>query len=192
MNKQWQKLLLSDSVLWNEVSLRRPGKPAQLFPRFLNKHKSMRSLTINDTSYFKMIHDKLRMITRGLPKLERLCLHRRMRLKNPDGPEDVPKLLGGVRGKHLAMLTHLSLDKLEAHTTGQLLALTSPSLQVLDLQGFLGKHLNETMIQQTWPSLRKLRLKKRDDDFDRNMNHGQLNMVSNLPQILPSHHLLTL
>lgn len=176
VNKKWQKLLLSDSVLWNEVSLGRPGKPARLFPRFLNKHKSIRSLTINDTTYFKMTHDKLQMIMRGLSNLERLCLHRRIRLNNPDGPEDVPKLLGGVRGKHLAMLTHLSLDKLDARTTGQLLALTSLSLQVLDLQGFLGKHLNEIMIQQPWPSLRKLRLKKRNDDFDPQVKHGKLYM----------------
>ncbi|KAK3403193.1 hypothetical protein B0T20DRAFT_400264 [Sordaria brevicollis] len=191
VNKKWQKLLLSDSVLWNEVSLGRPGKPARFFPRFLNKHKGMRSLTIHDTSYFKMSHDKLEMIMRGLPKLERICLHRRMRLNNPYGPKDVPKLLGGVKGKHLAMLTHLSLDQLDTRTTGQLLALTSTSLQVLDLQGFSGKHLDEIMKQQSWPSLRKLRLKKRDDDADLNIINGQLNLngLMNLTPYLEELHI---
>lgn len=184
MSKKWQKLVLSDSVLWSKVSLGRPGKPGRLFPKFLNKHKNIRCLTINDTSYFKMTHDKLQMIMRGLPSLERLSLHRRMRLNNPDGPEDVPKLLGGVQGKHMTKLTHLSLNKLDAHTAGELLALISPSLQVLDLQGFLGKNLNGIMTRQSWPSLRKLRLKLSDDDYDPRIHLGQLNMVSNLPPTL--------
>ncbi|ESA42543.1 hypothetical protein GE21DRAFT_7710 [Neurospora crassa] len=176
VSKKWQKLVLSDSVLWSKVSLGRPGKPGRLFPKFLNKHKNIRSLTINDTSYFKMTHDKLQMIMRGLPSLERLSLHRRMRLNNPDGPGDVPKLLGGVQGKHLTKLTHLSLNKLDAHTAKELLALTSPSLQVLDLQGFSGKNLNGIMTRQPWPSLRKLRLKLSDDDYDPRIHLGQLNM----------------
>ncbi|KAJ4419034.1 hypothetical protein N0V85_001206 [Neurospora sp. IMI 360204] len=174
VSKKWQKLVLSDSMLWSKVSLGRPGKPGRLFPRFLNKHKNIRSLTINDTSYFKMTHDKLQMIMRGLPNLERLSLHRRMRLSNPDGPEDIPKMLGGVQGKHLTKLTHLSLNKLDAHTAGELLPLTSPSLQVLDLQGFFGKDLNTIMTRQPWPSLRKLRLRMPDDDYEPRI--GELNM----------------
>ncbi|CCC11278.1 unnamed protein product [Sordaria macrospora k-hell] len=176
VSRKWQKAVLSDSVLWSKVSLGRPGKPGRLFPRFLNKHKNIRSLTISDTSYFKMTHDKLQMIMRGLPGLERLSLHRRMRLNNPDGPEDVPNLLGGVQGKHFTKLTHLSLNKLDAHTAGELLPLTSLSLQVLDLQGFVGKNLNAIMTRQLWPSLRKLRLKMRDEDYGPRIDLGQLNM----------------
>lgn len=189
MSKKWQKVVLSDSVLWNNVSLGRPGRPGRHFPRFLNKHKNIRSLTIKDTSYFQMTYDKLQMIMRGLPRLERLTLHRRMRLNNPNGQDDIPKLLGGVQGKYFTKLTHLSLNKLDARTAGELLPLTSPSLQVLDLQGFVGERIYEVITRQPWPSLRKLRLRRRDEDYDPRITDGPLNVVSNLPCALLFHSL---
>ena len=51
-----------------------------------------------------------------------------------------------------AELTHLALSKLDVRNAEELLQLTCPSLQVLDLQGFTPNHLDAMMTRQPWPS----------------------------------------
>lgn len=135
VSRSWRRVIELDKTLWSSIRLRRPGK-SQYIPKFLQRHRDMRSLVLDDISRLDFSLPLLRTIVR-LPKLQHLHIGSR-----PQGQLDPPisrntRSLVPVELGHTARLTRLSLifDGTAGglRTWQSLLHSMSPDLEVLNL-----------------------------------------------------------
>ncbi|GAB1313877.1 hypothetical protein MFIFM68171_04087 [Madurella fahalii] len=151
VNKQWNQVVLRDSMLWADFRLGRPQNPGRFFSRFLQKHQEITSFVIHETADFVLTGTKLNSIFYGLPRLKRLCLCSRSSLGQQPGTFGLP-------GRSGAKLTQLSLASLHSPAVvKQLVELTSDTLEVLDLIE-TGSGVDHTLGSFLFPRLKKLRI----------------------------------
>ncbi|KAL1842012.1 hypothetical protein VTJ49DRAFT_6178 [Mycothermus thermophilus] len=75
VNKQWNRTIVSNALLWSDLTLTRPRNPGRSFGAFLQRHQyHIRAFTIQDTAHFQMTYKKLRTLLYALPQLQRLSL----------------------------------------------------------------------------------------------------------------------
>lgn len=129
VNKAWQRLLLSDHMLWREVRLKNPGNPKKSFAKFINERRSIRLLVLEEIAEFSLTAEKAQILVRGLPWLRRLQLGTTM-----NRPERLRVGLGGLSGHYLTFLTHLRLSGVGLPLMRDLVQMASSTLESIDLR----------------------------------------------------------
>lgn len=154
VNKQWNRVVLADSLLWADLRLGRPDNPGRSFASFLQKHQGIKTFVIRDASAFQLNETKLNNIVQGLPKLKRLCLGS----GKPYPGQQCLALPDSWAPRHQARLTQLSVVAFSIHgPIPQLIALNSETLEVLDIvHAGLGVH--SAFESVSLPKLKKLRI----------------------------------
>lgn len=154
VNKQWNRTVLTDSLLWADLRLGRPQNPGGSFASFLQKHQGIKTFVIRDASAFNLTEAKLSYIVQGLPRLKRLLLNS----GKPFPGKQVVDLPTGWAPRNQARLTQLSVACF--HVDGpvkQLIALNSETLGVIDII-HAGIGTNRAFESVSLPSLKKLRI----------------------------------
>ncbi|KAL2264709.1 hypothetical protein VTJ83DRAFT_7219 [Remersonia thermophila] len=161
VNKQWSRAIVSNALLWSDLTLTRPGNPGRSFGAFLQHHQyHIRAFAIQDTAHFQMTYNKLRTLLYALPQLQRLSLD----CKNTkaeafcaglDPPGDIIRANGPpVR----ARLSHLSLANVPVpHAVRELIRLNTETLQVLEIAESHTR-VDGAFHELLLPSLKKLRV----------------------------------
>jgi hypothetical protein len=176
VNKQWNRIVLTDSLLWADLRLGRPQNPGRSFASFLQKHQGIRTFVICDASAFHLTETKLNNIVQGLPKLKRLLLNS----GKPFPAQQAVDLPTGWTPRNQARLTQLSVASF--HIDGlvkQLIALNSETLEVLDII-HAGVGVGRAFESVSLPSLKKLRIIQ---------GMSQLKDIATMPAVwMVSHH----
>lgn len=140
-----------DRMLWTDLRLGRPQNPGRFFSKFLQRHQEITTFAIRETVDFALTETKLRNIVYGLPRLKRLSLCTQPSPGHRLGRFSLDRKAGASL-THLYLTSFYSSDGLQ-----QLIQLTSPTLEVLDLVGIdcaIGRIFYTVLL----PKLKKLRV----------------------------------
>lgn len=155
VSKSWRQVIEPDTAIWSSIRLKIP-RSSRYFAKFLQKHRLVRSLVLEDVSRLGFSAAHLKAIV-GLHKLQHLYIGS----KAPLGL--FPDLSMGTPIEHTARVTRLSLVLQEegSWTTWEtLVRRMSPDLEVLNLRPTYDYMSNTFNIGQLspFPKLKKLRL----------------------------------
>ncbi|KAK4201655.1 hypothetical protein QBC40DRAFT_264080 [Triangularia verruculosa] len=156
VSKKWNRVIKHDTLLWGLVVLGHPRNPGhRVFATWLRGHQGIRSLVIHEVADFGLSAKRLYMLLFGLPNLQRLVIH----TAAPHRCGSIQALDPAPNPRQKLGLIQLSLDNYPAPTSlmGQLLQLSSETLEVLDLIKTGGKP--ERAVEAVrMPKLRRLQL----------------------------------
>lgn len=155
VNKTWRRIIETDTLLWSSISLKKPTS-SRYFGKFLQRHRTMRSLLIDDFSRLKLSPEKLALILR-LPHLKRLRIAGAGELVTANGGR-----LSNIKANEIAPLVRLSLLRvLDSRRQVdpvwmQIVSRTASSLEVLELGHVIVNNLGPN--SPVFPNLKKLYL----------------------------------
>lgn len=128
VSKTWRQIIEADAVLWSSIKLKRP-RTSRYLAKFLQRHRVVRSLMIDDFSRLDFSIDKLSLMLRLLPNLRHLRIGTPDLFKFPPGKLD-------VQNRQIAPLERVSLlfdARRDPEVWRDVLSKLAGRLEVLDL-----------------------------------------------------------
>lgn len=155
VSKIWRRSIEADTLLWASINLTRP-RSSRYFAKFLQRHRTVRKLSIGDCSRLNLSLDKLTTILR-LPRLQSLRIANPGALVMNPGNDAL-----GMEPNAIAPLTKLSLFN-NSEEQGQaepvlveLVRKKASTLEVLELGRISPDSIFDEDWHETFPNLKKL------------------------------------
>ncbi|KAM7211463.1 hypothetical protein V8F06_013144 [Rhypophila decipiens] len=164
VNKSWRQTIEADTILWSSITMKKP-KTSRYLGKFLQRHQTVRKLSIHDISQLVLQAQKLATILR-LPRLQQLCIAGDGDLAYYKGDE-----IKQIKANEIAPLERLSIllryNQEKFSEWGEIVKKTSATLQVLELgpgaawklfilnhHGFVMPNLKKLYLNQSTEHLR--------------------------------------
>ncbi|KAK4219128.1 hypothetical protein QBC37DRAFT_151475 [Rhypophila decipiens] len=162
VNKSWRQTIEADRILWSSITMKKP-KTSRYFAKFLQRHQTVRKLSIHDISRLLLDVPKLATILR-LPRLQQLCITGDGSLASYTGNH-----IKDLKSNEIAPLERLSVllrsNQRNFSTWGEIIFNTAATLQVLELGAGAAWRLHSfTHPRFVMPNLKKLYLNQSTED----------------------------